>query len=93
VNPVVAGATFLAAGVEWVEALTNRPRGRDRARLAAAFTGTIAAVIVLAALIAVFGLVILAMVISLSGPPGRGRPNSRFILAAPWTSSISKTSS
>jgi len=90
---VVAGVTFLAAGVEWVEALTIVLAVGIVRGWRAAFTGTIAAVIVLAALIAVFGLVILAMVISLSGPPGRGRPNSRFILAAPWTSSISKTSS
>jgi Ca2+/H+ antiporter, TMEM165/GDT1 family len=59
-NLVVAGVTFLAAGVEWVEALTIVLAVGIVRGWRSAFTGTIAAVVVLAAMIAVFGLALQA---------------------------------
>jgi uncharacterized membrane protein len=60
VNLVVAGVTFIAAGVEWVEALTIVLAVGIVRGWRSAFTGTIAAVLVLVALIAVFGLALQA---------------------------------
>jgi Ca2+/H+ antiporter, TMEM165/GDT1 family len=52
----VAGVTFVAAGVEWVEALTIVLAVGIVRGWRSAFTGTVAAVVVLAAMVAVFGL-------------------------------------
>jgi uncharacterized membrane protein len=51
-------ATFLAAGVEWVEALTIVLAVGLVKGWRSAFTGTIAAVVALVALVAAFGLAI-----------------------------------
>jgi Ca2+/H+ antiporter, TMEM165/GDT1 family len=59
-NLVVAGVTFVAAGVEWVEALTIVLAVGIVRGWRSAFTGTIAAVVVLAAMVAVFGLALQA---------------------------------
>jgi uncharacterized membrane protein len=57
---IIAGVTFLAAGVEWVEALTIvLAVGIVRGWRAAA-TGTAAAVVVLVAMIAIFGVALAA---------------------------------
>jgi uncharacterized membrane protein len=53
---VVAGVTFVAAGVEWVEALTIVLAVGIVRGWRSAFTGTVAAVVVLAAMVAIFGL-------------------------------------
>jgi len=60
VNLVVAGVTFIAAGVEWVEALTIVLAVGIVRGWRTAFTGTVAAVVVLIALVAVFGLALQA---------------------------------
>src|SRR6202521_5039983 len=60
VNLVVAGVTFVAAGVEWVEALTIVLAVGIVRGWRSAFTGTIPAVVVLAAMIAIFGLALQA---------------------------------
>ena len=52
----MAGVTFVAAGVEWVEALTIVLAVGIVRGWRSAFTGTVAAVVVLAAMVAVFGL-------------------------------------
>jgi Ca2+/H+ antiporter, TMEM165/GDT1 family len=59
-NLVVAGVTFLAAGVEWVEALTIVLAVGIVRGWRSALTGTIAAIIVLAAMVAIFGLALQA---------------------------------
>ena len=59
-NLVVAGVTFVAAGVEWVEALTIVLAVGIVRGWRSAFTGTIAAFVVLAAMVAVFGLALQA---------------------------------
>jgi uncharacterized membrane protein len=60
VNLVVAGVTFVAAGVEWVEALTIVLAVGIVRGWRSALTGTVAAIVLLAAMIAVFGLALQA---------------------------------
>ncbi len=57
---MVAAVTFVAAGVEWVEALTIVLAVGIVRGWRSAFTGTIAAFVVLAAMVAVFGLALQA---------------------------------
>ena len=59
-NFVNAGVTFVAAGVEWVEALTIVLAVGIVRGWRSAFTGTVAAIVVLAGLITVFGLALAA---------------------------------
>jgi uncharacterized membrane protein len=59
-NLVVAGVTFVAAGVEWVEALTIVLAVGIVRGWRSAFTGTLAALVVLTAMVAVFGLALAA---------------------------------
>mgnify|MGYP001791538334 CR=1 FL=1 len=59
-NLVVAGVTFVAAGVEWVEALTIVLAVGIVRGWRSAFTGMVAAIVLLAAMIAVFGLALQA---------------------------------
>ena len=59
-NFVVAGVTFVAAGVEWVEALTIVLAVGIVRGWRSAFTGTVIAVAVLAAMVAVFGIALQA---------------------------------
>jgi uncharacterized membrane protein len=60
VNLLNAGVTFVAAGVEWVEALTIVLAVGIVRGWRSAFTGTAIAVVALAAMIAVFGLALAA---------------------------------
>jgi Ca2+/H+ antiporter, TMEM165/GDT1 family len=60
VNFVVAGVTFVAAGVEWVEALTIVLAVGVVRGWRAAFTGTVAALVALVLMVAVFGLALAA---------------------------------
>ena len=59
-NLVVAGVTFVAAGVEWVEALTIVLAVGVVRGWRAAFTGTLAALVALILMVAVFGLALAA---------------------------------
>ena len=59
-NLVVAGVTFLAAGVEWVEALTIVLAVGVVRGWRAALSGTVVALLVLTAMVAVFGVALAA---------------------------------
>jgi len=60
VNIAVAGVTFVAAGVEWVEALTIVLAVGVVRGWRAAFTGTVAALAALTLMVAVFGIALAA---------------------------------